>query len=35
VAKQVAQQAQAAVTEGVEALREMGGSIAERVGGQD
>lgn len=35
VAKQVAQQAQAAVTEGVEALREMGGSIVERVGGQD
>jgi hypothetical protein len=35
VAKQVAQQAQAAVVGGVEALREMGGSIAERVGGQD
>ena len=35
VAKQVAHQAQAAVTGGVEALREMGETIAERVGGQD
>ena len=39
VAKQVAQQAQAAVVGGVEALREMGGSVAdrvaERVGGQE
>lgn len=35
VATQVAHQAQAAVTGGVEALREMGESIAERVGGQD
>jgi hypothetical protein len=35
VAKQVAQQAQAAVSGGVEALREMGETIAERVGGQD
>jgi hypothetical protein len=33
VAKQVAQQAQAAVTGGVEALREMSENIAERVGG--
>jgi hypothetical protein len=35
VAKQVAQQAQAAVVGGVEALREMGGNIADRVGGQE
>jgi hypothetical protein len=35
VAKQVAQQAQAAMSEGVGALREMGESIVERVGGQD
>ena len=35
VAKQVALQAQAAVSGGVEALREMGETIAERVGGQD
>jgi hypothetical protein len=35
VAKQVAQQAQAAVVGGVEALREMGGTIVERVGGQE
>lgn len=35
VAKQVAQQAQAAVVGGVEALREMGGNIVERVGGQE
>ena len=35
VAKQVAQQAQAAVVGGVEALREIGGNIAERVGGQE
>jgi hypothetical protein len=33
VAKQVAQQAQSAVTEGVDALREIGGNIAERVSG--
>jgi hypothetical protein len=32
VARQVAQQAQAAVVGGVEALREMGENIAERVG---
>jgi hypothetical protein len=32
VAKQVAQQAQAAVVGGVEALREMGGTVAEKVG---
>jgi len=32
VAKQVAQQAQAAVVGGVEALREMGGNVAEKVG---
>jgi hypothetical protein len=31
----VAQQAQAAMSEGVGALREMGESIVERVGGQD
>jgi hypothetical protein len=31
VAKQVAQQAQAAVVGGVEALREMGGNVADRV----
>jgi hypothetical protein len=35
VAKQVAQQAQAAVVGGVEALREMGENIADRVGNQD
>lgn len=35
VARQVAQQAQAAVTEGVGALREIGENIAERVSGQD
>jgi hypothetical protein len=35
VARQVAQQAQAAVSGGVEALREMGETIADRVGGQD
>jgi hypothetical protein len=35
VAQQVAHQAQVAVTGGVEALREIGGNIAERVGGQD
>lgn len=35
VARQVAQQAQAAVSGGVDALREMGETIAERVGGQD
>lgn len=35
VAKQVAHQAQAAVTGGVEALREISGNIADRVGGQD
>src|SRR4051812_45757785 len=34
VAKQVAQQAQAAVTGGVDALREIRENIAERVGGQ-
>ena len=33
VAKQVAQQAQTAVSGGVDALREMGGNIVERVGG--
>jgi hypothetical protein len=31
VAKQVAQQAQAAVVGGVDALREMGGNVADRV----
>jgi hypothetical protein len=34
VAKQVAQQAQAAVVGGVEALREMGENIADRVASQ-
>lgn len=34
VAKQVAQQAQAAVSGGVEALRELSENLAERVGGQ-
>jgi hypothetical protein len=33
VAKQVAQQAQSAMSEGVDALREMGGNIADRVSG--
>lgn len=33
VAKQVAQQAQTAMSGGVDALREMGENIAERVGG--
>lgn len=33
VAKQVAQQAQTAVSGGVDALREMGESIVDRVGG--
>lgn len=33
VAKQVAQQAQTAVSGGVDALREMGENIVERVGG--
>jgi hypothetical protein len=33
VAKQVAQQAQSAVSGGVDALREMGENIVERVGG--
>jgi hypothetical protein len=32
VAKQIAQQAQAAVAGGVEVLRDVGGNIAERVG---
>lgn len=35
VAKQVAQQAQAAVVGGVEALREITESVVERVGGQE
>jgi hypothetical protein len=33
VAKQVAQQAQTAVSGGVDALREIGGNIVDRVGG--
>jgi hypothetical protein len=34
VARQVAQQAQAAVSGGVEALREISGNLVERVAGQ-